>query len=116
MSNTSGARSQPCSIFVHSNNLQCAFRAHASGAPWQGQNALDAAFLAYAGLSVLRQQLEPGAMIHGTIYGRDWTPNGRFKGFIFVMHRSDRAWTLPIQLFQTTLNWYGCSEAARLPS
>ncbi|KAF9508821.1 hypothetical protein BS47DRAFT_1365657 [Hydnum rufescens UP504] len=34
------------------------YRAHASGAPWEGQNALDAAFLAYSSISVLRQQMK----------------------------------------------------------
>ncbi|KAI0769231.1 hypothetical protein BC629DRAFT_1534680 [Irpex lacteus] len=33
--------------------------AHAAYAPWEGQNALDAAFLAYSAVSVLRQQIKP---------------------------------------------------------
>jgi Xaa-Arg dipeptidase len=34
------------------------YRSHASSAPWEGQNALDAAFLAYSSISVLRQQMK----------------------------------------------------------
>ncbi|KAH9975727.1 hypothetical protein BGW80DRAFT_1168819 [Lactifluus volemus] len=49
--------------------------AHAGYAPWDGVNALDAAFVAYAGISALRQQIRPDQRVHGVISGRDWTPN-----------------------------------------
>ncbi|CAG7847005.1 Peptidase M20 domain-containing protein 2 AltName: Full=Aminoacylase-1-like protein 2 [Serendipita indica DSM 11827] len=49
--------------------------AHASAAPWEGQNALDAAFLAYSSVSVLRQQIKPTHRVHGIVEGRDWAPN-----------------------------------------
>lgn len=49
--------------------------AHAGYAPWEGVNALDAAFVAYAGISALRQQIRPEQRVHGVISGRDWTPN-----------------------------------------
>ncbi|KAG8951841.1 hypothetical protein FRC04_005533 [Tulasnella sp. 424] len=49
--------------------------AHAAGAPWEGKNALDAAFLAYSAISVLRQQIKPTHRVHGIIEGRDWAPN-----------------------------------------
>ncbi|KAJ7285069.1 hypothetical protein C8J57DRAFT_708854 [Mycena rebaudengoi] len=50
--------------------------AHAGEAPWEGTNALDAAFMAYSGISVLRQQMRPDHRVHGTIYGnQDWAPN-----------------------------------------
>ncbi|KAI9510511.1 hypothetical protein F5148DRAFT_1335385 [Russula earlei] len=49
--------------------------AHAGYAPWDGVNALDAAFVAYAGISALRQQIRPEHRVHGVISGRDWTPN-----------------------------------------
>ncbi|KDQ12657.1 hypothetical protein BOTBODRAFT_56682 [Botryobasidium botryosum FD-172 SS1] len=49
--------------------------AHASAAPWEGQNALDAAFLAYGSISVLRQQLKPTHRVHGVVEGRDWKAN-----------------------------------------
>jgi hypothetical protein len=50
--------------------------AHAGYAPWDGVNALDAAFVAYAGISALRQQIRPEQRMHGVISGRDWAPNG----------------------------------------
>ncbi|EIW79338.1 amidohydrolase [Coniophora puteana RWD-64-598 SS2] len=49
--------------------------AHAGAAPWQGVNALDAAFLAYSSISVLRQQIKPDSRVHGVIQGADWSPN-----------------------------------------
>ncbi|KAH7334999.1 hypothetical protein B0J17DRAFT_672355 [Rhizoctonia solani] len=49
--------------------------AHAGSNPWEGTNALDAAFIAYAALSALRQQIHPSARIHGIIEGRDWASN-----------------------------------------
>ncbi|KAG7094082.1 hypothetical protein E1B28_007701 [Marasmius oreades] len=49
--------------------------AHAGAAPWEGTNALDAAFLAYSSISVLRQQMKPGYRVHGVIQGKDWLPN-----------------------------------------
>ncbi|KAJ8079541.1 hypothetical protein PM082_011128 [Marasmius tenuissimus] len=49
--------------------------AHAGAAPWEGTNALDAAFLAYSSISVLRQQMKPDHRVHGVIQGKDWSPN-----------------------------------------
>ncbi|KAF7970951.1 hypothetical protein HWV62_22531 [Athelia sp. TMB] len=49
--------------------------AHAAAAPWEGQNALDAAFLAYSSISVLRQQIKPDHRIHGIVEGKNWEPN-----------------------------------------
>lgn len=49
--------------------------AHAAWAPWEAQNALDAAFLAYSSVSVLRQQIKPTHRVHGIVSGRDWAPN-----------------------------------------
>ncbi|KAI0773073.1 hypothetical protein BD413DRAFT_473224, partial [Trametes elegans] len=49
--------------------------AHAAGAPWEAQNALDAAFVAYAGISALRQQIKPDHRVNGIIVGKDWAPN-----------------------------------------
>lgn len=51
--------------------------AHASAAPWEGQNALDAAFLAYSAVSVLRQQIRPDHRVHGIVEGRNWAPNSK---------------------------------------
>jgi metal-dependent amidase/aminoacylase/carboxypeptidase family protein len=50
--------------------------AHAALSPWEGQNALDAAVIAYTSIAVLRQQVKPTHRIHGIISGRDWAPNG----------------------------------------
>jgi amidohydrolase len=41
--------------------------AHASAAPWQGINALDAMTIAQVSLGLLRQQLPPGDQVHGMI-------------------------------------------------
>lgn len=49
--------------------------AHAALSPWEGQNALDAAVLAYMNISALRQQLKPSHRVHGIIQGRDWAVN-----------------------------------------
>ncbi|KAI0364207.1 hypothetical protein BV20DRAFT_956760 [Pilatotrama ljubarskyi] len=49
--------------------------AHAALSPWEGQNALDAAVLAYTNIAVLRQQLKPTHRVHGVFEGKDWTPN-----------------------------------------
>lgn len=51
------------------------FSAHASAAPWDAINALDAAFLAYSNVSVLRQQMKPDHRVHGIVEGKDWAPN-----------------------------------------
>lgn len=54
-------------------------RAHAAAAPWEGQNALDAAVLAYNSISLLRQQIKPNCRVHGIIEGRDWAANSKFN-------------------------------------
>ncbi|KAJ6158453.1 hypothetical protein N7485_011279 [Penicillium canescens] len=41
--------------------------AHASAAPWEGVNALDAVVSAYVGISMLRQQIKPTDKIHGVV-------------------------------------------------
>lgn len=50
--------------------------AHAALAPWEGQNALDAAVTAYTNIAMLRQQVKPTHRIHGIFEGKDWAPNG----------------------------------------
>ncbi|KAF7370574.1 Aminoacylase 1-like protein 2 [Mycena sanguinolenta] len=56
--------------------------AHAGAAPWEGTNALDAAFLAYSNISVLRQQMKPDHRVHGIIESNgDWVPNGKHFSF-----------------------------------
>ncbi|POX38204.1 amidohydrolase [Streptomyces sp. Ru73] len=41
--------------------------AHASAAPWEGRNALDALTVAQTALGLLRQQLPPESVVHGII-------------------------------------------------
>ncbi|PSR75787.1 hypothetical protein PHLCEN_2v8904 [Hermanssonia centrifuga] len=49
--------------------------AHAALAPWEGQNALDAAVSAYNSIAMLRQQMKPSHRIHGIFEGKDWAAN-----------------------------------------
>ncbi|CAG8609622.1 2626_t:CDS:10, partial [Acaulospora morrowiae] len=49
--------------------------AHASGAPWEGINALDAIVLAYNNIGLLRQQMLPTNRIHGIITNGGKAPN-----------------------------------------
>ena len=41
--------------------------AHASAAPWEGVNALDAMTISQVAIGLLRQQLPPGDQVHGVI-------------------------------------------------
>ncbi len=41
--------------------------AHASAAPWQGVNALDAMTVSQVAIGLLRQQLRPGDQVHGVV-------------------------------------------------
>ena len=41
--------------------------AHASAAPWEGINALDAMTISQVAIALLRQQLVPGDQIHGIV-------------------------------------------------
>lgn len=41
--------------------------AHASGYPWDGLNALDAAVACYNNVALLRQHIKPTCKIHGNI-------------------------------------------------
>lgn len=41
--------------------------AHASAAPWQGVNALDAMTVSQVAIGLLRQQLPPGDQVHGVV-------------------------------------------------
>lgn len=49
--------------------------AHAAEFPWEGVNALDAAILCYNNVSCMRQQLDPGWMIHGIVTDGGARPN-----------------------------------------
>lgn len=48
---------------------------HASAAPWDGINALDALTVALTAVGLARQQLEPGQQIHGSVDGAGTAPN-----------------------------------------
>jgi amidohydrolase len=63
---------------IASAKFQAAFTgkpAHAALAPEEGINALDAAVLAYNGVSMLRQQTKPDERIHGIILEGGDRPN-----------------------------------------
>ncbi|CUA78093.1 Peptidase M20 domain-containing protein 2 [Rhizoctonia solani] len=49
--------------------------AHAGAAPWEGINALYAAFVAYTAISAMRRQIHPTARVHGIVEGRDRASN-----------------------------------------
>lgn len=65
-----GIAAPPTGAFLANQKLTVTFSgrpAHASSAPWEGINALDAAVTAYVNISVLRQQIQPTQRIHGII-------------------------------------------------
>ncbi|KAI6126683.1 hypothetical protein F5141DRAFT_1186064 [Pisolithus sp. B1] len=78
--------------------------AHAGLSPWEGQNALDAAVLAYTSIGLLRQQTKPTHRIHGIFEGKDWAPNSHW----FV-----RAPTTN-EALETTERVKACFEAAAI--
>ena len=49
--------------------------AHAASSPWEGVNALDAAVMAYTGVSMLRQQMKPSWRVHGVFTKGGTKPN-----------------------------------------
>ncbi|XP_035205048.1 peptidase M20 domain-containing protein 2-like, partial [Stegodyphus dumicola] len=49
--------------------------AHASGYPWEGLNALDAAVACYNNVALLRQHIKPTCKIHGVITKGGEAPN-----------------------------------------
>jgi amidohydrolase len=49
--------------------------AHAATSPWEGLNALDAAVMAYTGVSMLRQQMKPSWRVHGVFKKGGTKPN-----------------------------------------
>ena len=59
---------------------------HADVRNREGTNALDAAFLAYSNISVLRQQIKPDHRVHGILEGREWAPNGLPPSICFFPH------------------------------
>lgn len=64
-------------LMFHKARILIFGSAHAGAVPWEGVNALDAAFLAYANISALRQQIKPTHRIHGIVTGKDWAPQSK---------------------------------------
>ncbi len=56
-----------CLAVDHFDVLYEGREAHASAAPWEGVNALDALTIAQVALSLLRQQFHPGDQVHGIV-------------------------------------------------
>ncbi|KIJ16335.1 hypothetical protein PAXINDRAFT_155056 [Paxillus involutus ATCC 200175] len=64
-----------CLAMVHLQVDYSGHTAHAGLSPWEGQNALDAAVLAYTNIGLMRQQIKPTHRVHGVFHGKDWAPN-----------------------------------------
>lgn len=71
--------SSSCSgMYLANNKVQVTFTgkpAHASAAPWEGVNALDAVVAGYVSISMLRQQILPTQKIHGVVLRGGERPN-----------------------------------------
>ncbi|KAI9460666.1 hypothetical protein HD554DRAFT_1568862 [Boletus coccyginus] len=83
--------------------------AHAGLSPWEGQNALDAAVLAYTNVGLLRQQIKPTHRVHGVFGGQDWAPN--IIPDQATMHWRIRAPTTK-EVYETAVRVKACFEAA----
>lgn len=67
---------RPKYLCVQGLNIQYTGKAsHASSAPWNGVNALDAAVLCYQNISCLRHQMKPTWRVHGIIKNGGMAPN-----------------------------------------
>ncbi|KAJ5931116.1 hypothetical protein N7466_006609 [Penicillium verhagenii] len=70
--------SSDSSQYIANNNIEVTYTgkpAHASAAPWEGINALDAVVAAYVNISMLRQQILPTQKIHGVVLRGGDRPN-----------------------------------------
>jgi len=56
-----------CLAVSHFDVTYAGREAHASAAPWEGVNALDAMTVAQVGIGLLRQHLRPGDQVHGVV-------------------------------------------------
>ena len=64
--------------FICISTVEVTFKgkaAHAAAFPWEGVNALDAAVLAYTGISALRQQMKPTWRVHSIFTDGGVKPN-----------------------------------------
>jgi amidohydrolase len=59
--------SMNCLAVDHFDAIFRGREAHASAAPWEGVNALDALTIAQVAIGLLRQQLPPGDQVHGYV-------------------------------------------------
>ncbi|KAI6124086.1 hypothetical protein EV401DRAFT_1201100 [Pisolithus croceorrhizus] len=79
--------------------------------PWEGQNALDAAVLAYTSIGLLRQHTKPTHRIHGIFEGKDWAPN-------IIPDNSTMYWYVRApttkEMLETTERVKACFEAAAI--
>eukprot|EP00111_Clytia_hemisphaerica_P002701 TCONS_00007619-protein len=86
----------PDPIMVAVSQFKIAFKgkpAHAAAAPWEGQNALDAAVQCYCNISMLRQQIKPTSRVHAIISKGGTVPNiipELAELFIFVRSVTDK--------------------------
>lgn len=64
-----------CLAVSHFDVTYNGHEAHASAAPWEGVNALDAMTIAQVAIGLLRQQLKPGDQVHGTVLGAGTAAN-----------------------------------------
>jgi len=86
--------------------------AHASIAPWEGLNALDAVVIAYTSISALRQQFRPGDQVHGVINNGGVKPNiipAKTSAYYYL--RSTNAHNMP-NLKEKVLNCFKAAELA----
>lgn len=89
--------------------------AHASIAPWEGVNALDAVCLSYNAVSMLRQQIHPHERIHGVFREAGDAPNITPANCCVVYYvRSDsmaaaqRLWARVLKCFEGAAIATGC--------
>jgi len=86
--------------------------AHASVAPWDGINALDAMVMAYNSVSVMRQQFRTGDQVHGVITNGGVKPNiiPAYTSAYYYL-RSTSAHNMP-NLKEKILNCFKAAETA----
>lgn len=80
LSGNPGLLSSSCCTgqYLANDKVQVTFTgkpAHASAAPWEGVNALDAVMSAYVNISMLRQHILPTQKIHGVVLRGGERPN-----------------------------------------
>ena len=82
--------------------------AHASAAPWEGVNALDAMTISQVALGLLRQQLPPGDQVHGVI-----THGGGAANVIPAAVSPVASWCVPAPSTRSVRPNRGCAPASK---